>query len=157
MSFVGSYQMKIDNKNRVRLPAKFRSKLPDGFYLNFGTNCITICSIEEGNRKIDELFEEAETPKELECARKLSHLMYEVQPEDQDEQGRFVVPQKFVKYAKLEKDIWFLGERDSISLMSDEEYCRMNGEDDILALGLEIDKMMLRKNKRKKSEKKEEK
>lgn len=153
MKFVGSFQLKIDNKNRVRLPAKFRSKFTDGFYLNYGDHCITICSKELGEQRIEELYDEAETPEEMRTAKRYAASMHEVENEDQDEQGRFVLPQRFVDFAKLEKDIWFVGDNDCISLMSDEEYGRLNPEDSIETLDYEVMMIRLRKKKREKSKK----
>lgn len=155
MKFVGSFQMKIDNKNRVRLPAKFRNKLPEGFYLNFGTKSITILSPEDGEKKVEDLMEEAETVQELRAAKKYASMMYEIERGDQDEQGRFVLPAKFIKYAKLQKDVWFVGEFDSISLMSDEEYQSRYAEEDFEDLELEVMKLELRKKKRAKAQKAE--
>ena len=103
---IGEYQHSIDPKGRVIVPARFREDLGDSFYVTKGLDgCLFVLSPTEWNRLAEKM-----SAMPISKARGLQRFLFsgavEVQP---DRQGRVLLPQTLRDYAKLEKDVTFIG------------------------------------------------
>ena len=103
---IGEYQHTIDPKGRVIVPARFREDLGDSFYVTKGLDgCLFVLSPGEWTR-----LQEKVSAMPISKARGLQRFFFsgavEAQP---DRQGRVLLPQTLREYAKLEKDITFIG------------------------------------------------
>lgn len=150
MAFSGTHHFKLDGKNRMRLPAKFRAQMPNGFFLSYGTNCITVYSMEMRDALAEKL-QEVLLPdeEEEEAMEEFFGGLYEVEPNDQDDQGRFVLPAEYREFASIEKEIVFVGVNNHINLYSKEVYEAKHKSKNSAAARLKIRSMLQEVEKRK--------
>tara|TARA_B100001564_G_C20498685_1_gene605122 strand:+ start:340 stop:786 length:447 start_codon:yes stop_codon:yes gene_type:complete len=111
--FLSSYENKLDKKGRVSVPASFRSNLSNlgynGFvtYPSFNHNALEGCSqerIEKLSNTIDTLnpFEEKRDYFATSVLSESVNLQF-------DTEGRVLIPEKLLNYAKIKQNILFVG------------------------------------------------
>ena len=120
---IGEYQHTIDPKGRVIVPARFREDLGDSFYVTKGLDgCLFVLSPTEWNR-----LEEKVSAMPISKARGLQRFLFsgavEVQP---DRQGRVLLPQPLRDYAKLRKDVTFIGASSRAEIWDTESWTSFN-------------------------------
>lgn len=119
--FIGEFHHNLDTKNRIAIPAKFRSKLGEGAVITRGLDsALTIYPKKEW----------------LELAKKLSSLSI-VKANSRafsrfmlsgamdtvlDKQGRVIVPDYLKKYASINKKTVIVGLFDKIEIWSEEKW-----------------------------------
>jgi len=115
----------VDNKGRTVIPARFRSKLGERFYLTRGMHgCLWIFSDEEWRE-----FQNKVAPKSFLDGRgiKLERFFVgsavECMP---DGQGRIAVPQNLREYAGIVDDIWVVGLGKKVEIWSDAKWQEFN-------------------------------
>jgi len=132
--FTGQYDRTIDDKNRIQLPSQLRSVIdPErdgrGLYVTLGEDPRTLCIFTE--RGFEELASRIETEFipgpdsgkfELQFYGSASHV-------DIDKQGRFVLPERLVKKARLGPDVFLVGRKQRIDLWNRAELDRSMGID----------------------------
>lgn len=125
--FIGEYQHSIDSKNRMMVPAKFRQDLGGGFIITKGLDgCLYIYTKEEWARIEDKLKTLPLTSKE---ARAFTRFFFSGASEvDIDKQGRTLIPQNLIEYAKIKKDIVSIGVSTRIEIWSKENWEKYNNE-----------------------------
>lgn len=123
--FSGAYSHSVDNKGRTVIPARFRSKLGERFYLTRGMHgCLWIFSDEEWRE-----FQNKVAPKSFLDGRgiKLERFFVgsavECMP---DGQGRIAVPQNLREYAGIVDDIWVVGLGKKVEIWSDAKWQEFN-------------------------------
>ena len=100
--FIGEYQHSIDDKGRLAIPAKFRSKLEKDAVVTRGLdNCLFLYTGYEWNKLAQKLIA---LPMTQARSRAFLRLMlagaYEVAT---DGQGRITIPNYLIEYARLKK------------------------------------------------------
>jgi len=132
--FTGQYDRTIDDKNRIQLPSQLRSAIdPErdgaGLYVTLGEDQGTLSIFTE--RGFEELAGRIETEFipgpdsakfELQFYGLASHV-------DIDKQGRFVLPDRLVKKARLGTDVFLVGRKHRIDLWNRAELERSLGID----------------------------
>ena len=108
MLLLGTSQQKLDDKNRIRLPAKFREQMGDQYVLTqFAGGCIAVYSLAEGSKLIDQIVScESLSPESAEIVRQFTATSAMV---DGDSQGRFMLPDNLVQFANITKDVVVVG------------------------------------------------
>ncbi len=101
--FTGEYFHQLDAKNRIRIPAKLRKELGEGYWFAYGTNhCVSVFTDEQMRKYLEELGEAKIS--DLEAQKRLRMFARKcVQPEE-DNQGRVILSPEFRKHAQLGKD-----------------------------------------------------
>lgn len=119
--FLGEYKHACDDKNRLRLPPKFKKELTGSLVLTKGNDgCLFIVpknQFEVILEKINNLpmFDsKAQLP-----IRMLFSSAVELQ---EDNQGRFLLPLNLKDFAKINKDVIFIGVGNRIELWSQENW-----------------------------------
>ncbi len=119
--FLGEYKHSCDDKNRLRLPPKFKKELTGSLVLTKGNDgCLFIVpknQFEVILEKINNLpmFDsKAQLP-----IRMLFSSAVELQ---EDNQGRFLLPLNLKDFAKINKDVIFIGVGNRIELWSQENW-----------------------------------
>lgn len=120
---IGEYQHNTDAKGRVIVPVKFREDLGDCFYVTKGLDgCLFVFSPAEWTR-----LQEKVSAMPVSKARGLQRFFFsgaaEVQP---DRQGRILIPQVLRDYAKLEKDVTFIGASSRAEIWNTEHWNEFN-------------------------------
>ncbi len=119
--FSGTYEHSLDAKRRIRIPAKMKSKLGEGYSIGVGTDhCLWIMPAET-TQAIQKSMAATDMSDERARAAKRLLLQWTCYPEE-DPQGRIVLPKELIKYAGIEKELLFIGQGDYIELWSAERY-----------------------------------
>ena len=122
--FKGIFEHQIDDKNRLRIPSKFKKELigenGEKTYSFFRgmNNCICVMADEDLDDMIGGLSEEAITE-----TSKASTLFFgSIFSAEEDAQGRVVLPSMLKRMAGITKDIVTLGRGKRLEIWSAENY-----------------------------------
>ena len=129
MLLLGNFQHALDDKNRIRLPAKYREKLGNEYILMPGIGgCIFLypAEAEEKFMKAVEDIGEFNT-KSAETIRRISEMSATV---DADSQGSFMLTQELLNFAKIDKDVRIVGAINRIEIWSEELYTKRRSVND---------------------------
>jgi MraZ protein len=106
--FIGEYNHTIDDKGRMSVPVKFRTKLADGAVVTRGLdNCLFVYPMAEWQALAEKL---AALPMSQRNTRAFSRLMLAgAMDVSLDKQGRIILPDYLRKYAKMTKKVVVAG------------------------------------------------
>jgi MraZ protein len=119
--FFGEFKHQLDAKNRCRVPAKLRGELGEKFVVTKGgSGCLFVFNekrMEALNEKVANvpMFDRSVQ----EAVRKWFSSAADV---ENDDQGRFLLPQNLKDYAKIEKNIVVIGAGSRIEIWSEERW-----------------------------------
>lgn len=129
MIYTGTYELTVDPKNRLSIPAGIRSSLDpekDGsrFYLVPGARPGTLALYADRyfERYAEQYHASLEENDEKEDFEQIFYAMATLL--DIDKQGRVVLPQRIMDYAGLTKKVTLAGQRDHLVLWNREEFKR---------------------------------
>ncbi len=106
--FLGTFSPRLDDKNRVILPAKFRSSFESGIVMTRGQErCVFAFARAEFERMVGDLASAPLTNREARDYGRM--LLAGAQDEVPDKQGRVTVSPLLRGYAGLERDLAVLG------------------------------------------------
>lgn len=130
MSFGGTYKHQLDEKNRMRLPAKLREKVGDSYVVTRGADgCLFLFSTEYFETEFAPKLEKLPLS-DPNARRILRFFMSEKYDVEEDKQHRFVLPEALRNYAKIQKDLVTVGSGSRIEIWSQEAYDAYNAFDD---------------------------
>lgn len=119
---IGTYNHQIDQKNRFRIPAKFKDILGSDLVLTIGLGkALELFSASLLDNavlsKINSisLFDET-------AQKSLRLLLSSAHELDQDNQGRYLLPQNLKSHANIQKDIVFIGVGNRVEIWAKEEW-----------------------------------
>jgi MraZ protein len=106
--FVGSFNPKLDEKNRLFLPAKFREQLAEGLVVTKGQDfCLNVFSIAAFTEMAAQV---QQTPLTVRQAREYGRFLAMRAAEDKpDKQGRITIPAPLKEYAGLDREVVVIG------------------------------------------------
>ena len=115
----GEQAHSLDEKNRIRIPAKFKDDLGKNFVFCKGsTPCIYVLpqkafdELAQGFSKISFFDEEAQGA--------LSEFMSSFYPAEEDKYGRILIPQPLREYAHIDKNVVTVGVYNRLEIWSEE-------------------------------------
>ena len=117
----GTYSYSMDKKGRVFIPAKFREELGETFYICRSMSrdcCLSVYSKEEWQR-LREQLRDLPTAKSLPVKR---FIFGSAVNTGCDGTGRVVIPADLREFAKLEKDVTFVGMEDHAEIWDAEAF-----------------------------------
>jgi MraZ protein len=123
----GEYRHTLDDKNRLRVPARIKSELGDKFVLTKGMDgCLYIFSRAEfdsftSKQKDISMFDKA-------YLRSLRLLYSSVSEAEEDNQGRIVLAQNLREHAGIVKNVVTVGVGSRAELWSEERWNAYNGD-----------------------------
>jgi MraZ protein len=122
--FKGMFEHQLDDKNRLRIPSKFKKELTgeDGeksySFFRGMNNCICVMSDEELDDTIGSLASEGIS----ESSRASTLFFGSIFSAEEDAQGRVVVPSVLRKIAGIQKDVITLGRGNRLEIWAAEKY-----------------------------------
>ncbi len=121
MILLGNFQHSLDDKNRIRLPSKFREKLGSEYILVPGTQgCIWLYPLSSEGDFINMMNDIGEfNPSNAEAVRTIASMGSLV---DADSQGRFMLPDGLITFAKIKKDVRIIGTIKKVEIWGEEAY-----------------------------------
>lgn len=125
--FFGKFYHSIDQKGRMRIPAKLRHGLGERFFVLRGTGkCLYVCP-EELFTELNEKFSQAPLY-DVATQKTIRAIMSTGEQVEEDNQGRFLLNSDLRKLINIEKDVVFVGAGKKIELWSKEEWDKENAE-----------------------------
>ena len=106
--FLGCHPLRLDDKGRLFLPAKYREELAEGLVVTKGQErCLYVFPVEEFQRITEALRAAPLTGKTV---RDYSRVLFASASDDvPDKQGRITIPQSLREYAGLGRDCVVIG------------------------------------------------
>ncbi len=106
--FFGTHSLRMDEKGRVALPARFRDRLAEGLVMTKGQeHCVSVFPLEEFSRQSVAL---SQTPSTAVRNRDYQRLVYAAADDPTpDKQGRVVINGDLRRYAGLQRDCVAIG------------------------------------------------
>ncbi|MBQ6839439.1 MAG: division/cell wall cluster transcriptional repressor MraZ [Oscillospiraceae bacterium] len=125
---IGRYPAKLDEKNRLFVPAKLRSEMGDDFYITLGVNCghrcLTVYTGEDW-QKLQQNYNEL--PISQRSAATSLIFMYATQCSP-DKQFRFGVTQSLLEYAGIDREVMIVGRAGQAEIWDAEEFKKFEAE-----------------------------
>lgn len=109
--FIGHYTHSLDSKNRVAIPAKYRSQIEDGkVVVTKGFDgCLVVYPVEEWQKLKDERISRLDPMDSRSARDKMRKLLGGATPGDVDKQGRIGLTAYHLKRADITKEVVFTG------------------------------------------------
>lgn len=125
--FMGEYHHNIDDKNRLVIPAEFRSLLGEKFIITRGIEkCLYVYTESEWEKIVDKL---ASLPFTKKDARVLTRSLFSAAANcNLDRQGRINITSQQVLHAEITKECVIIGVSDRIEIWSKENWDKFNEE-----------------------------
>ncbi len=118
--FHSIYEGKLDDKNRMRMPAKFREQLGEDYKIVQGYNGCLFAMTKTEFEKFVQQFASISMG-DIMGQFRFSKIMSTVFVPEEDSQGRFVLPANNRREAKIEKKLTFIGVYNRVEIWSTEE------------------------------------
>ena len=118
----GEYTHQIDEKGRIRIPAKIKAALGENFMVTKGTaGCLFLFSRSVWETGLANKLN-AVPMSDLEVQRPLRMFFSSVNELEEDNQGRYLMPRNLREFAAIKKDIVFIGVGNRAEIWAREEY-----------------------------------
>lgn len=125
--FIGQYTQKIDEKNRIIIPTKFRSNLGENAYITIGHDkCLAIYT-EEGYAKLQENLMQFSDNKQ-DHRMHVRAIVANTKECDFDTHGRVNLPANLIAFASINKEIVIVGNLDHVEVWSKESWDEYNAK-----------------------------
>ena len=125
---IGRYPAKLDEKNRLFVPAKLRAEMGEDFFITLGVNCghrcLTVYTAEDW-RKLQNNYNEL--PISQRSAATSLIFMYATQCSP-DKQFRFGVTQSLLEYAGIDREVMIVGRAGQAEIWDAEEFKKFEAE-----------------------------
>ena len=125
---IGRYPAKLDEKNRLFVPAKLRAEMGEDFYITLGVNCghrcLTVYTAGDWQKLQDNYNE---LPISQRSAATSLIFMYATQCSP-DKQFRFGVTQSLLEYAGIDREVMIVGRAGQAEIWDAEEFKNFEAE-----------------------------
>lgn len=119
---IGTYNHQLDQKNRFRIPTKFKQGLGDNIIITRGNGKqLFLFSSDEMQRLVIDKAESISLFDEV-GQRSIRLLLSSAFELEQDNQGRVLLPQALKAFAEIDKEIVSIGAGKRVELWSKEEW-----------------------------------
>ena len=125
---IGKYPAKLDEKNRLFVPAKLRVELGSDFYVTLGVNCghrcLTVYTAEEWAR-LSENFNALSLAQRSGATSLIFMNAVECNP---DKQFRFGLSQNLLSYAGIDREVMIVGRAGQAEIWDAAEFAAFESE-----------------------------
>ena len=125
---IGKYSARLDDKNRLIVPAKLRAELGESFYVTLGVNCghrcLTVYTEEEWRRLSDNYNALSISQK----AGATSLIFMNAAQCVPDKQFRFALTSFLQSYAGIDREVMIVGRAGQAEIWDAEELARFEAE-----------------------------
>lgn len=134
MFLVGNHQHSLDDKNRIRLPAKYREQLGNEYILMPGTNgCVFVYPANEQQKLLQAIQDmDSFDPQVAEWVRSIAEFSDSAEA---DAQGRFMLPPDLISIAGITKNVRIVGAISKVEIWSEERYVQRRSTQDLTPNG----------------------
>jgi len=125
---IGKYPAKMDDKNRLFVPAKLRQELGDDFYVTFGVNCghrcLTVYTAQEW-QKLNDNFNALSISQRAGATSLIFMNATQCSP---DKQFRFALTPFLLTYAGIDREVMIVGRAGQAEIWDAGEFERFEQE-----------------------------
>ena len=125
---IGKYAAKLDEKNRLFVPAKLRAELGDDFYVTLGVNgghrCLTVYTAAEW-QKLSDNFNALSLAQRSGATSLIFMNANQCNP---DKQFRFGLTQNLIDYAGIDREVMIVGRAGQAEIWSAKEFAAFETE-----------------------------
>ena len=125
---IGKYPAKLDDKNRLFVPAKLRAELGEDFYVTLGVNCGRRClTVYTANdwQQLSENFSQLPISQRAGATSMIFMNAVECTP---DKQFRFGLSSFLQNYARIDREVMIVGRAGQAEIWDAEEFNRFEAE-----------------------------
>jgi len=125
---IGKYAAKLDDKNRLFVPAKLREELGSDFYVTLGVNCghrcLTIYKAADW-QTLSENYNQLPISQKGAATSLIFMNATECEP---DKQFRFTLTQFLLEYAGISRDVMIVGRAGQAEIWDSKEFAAFESE-----------------------------
>ena len=125
---IGKYPAKLDNKNRLIVPAKLREELGEDFYVTLGVNCGHRCLTIYTSPDWQTLSDNYNTLPISQKGAATSLIFMNAVECEPDRQFRFSLSQFLLSYAGIGKEVMIVGRAGQAEIWDAEEFAAFEAE-----------------------------
>lgn len=125
---IGKYAAKLDDKNRLFVPAKLREELGGDFFVTLGVNCGHRCLTVYTASDWQTLSENYNTLPISQKGAATSLIFMNAAECTPDKQFRFGLTQFLLEYAGIRKDVMIVGRAGQAEIWDSEEFAAFEAE-----------------------------
>lgn len=125
---IGKYPAKLDDKNRLIVPAKLRAELGDNFFVTLGVNCGRRCLTVYTAADWQTLQENYNAIPISQRGAATSLIFINATECTPDKQYRFMPTQNLLDFAGITRDVMIVGRAGQAEIWSAEEFAAFEAE-----------------------------
>ena len=125
---IGKYPAKLDDKNRLFVPAKLREELGGDFFVTLGVNCGHRCLTVYTAADWKTLSENYNTLPISQKGAATSLIFMNAAECEPDKQFRFGLTQFLLEYAGIKRDVMIVGRAGQAEIWDSEEFAAFEAE-----------------------------
>ena len=125
---IGKYPAKLDDKNRLFVPAKLRAELGEDFYVTLGVNCGHRCLTVYTAKDWNTLVENYNNLPISQRSAATSLIFINANECTPDKQFRFMLNQFLLDYAGIGREVMVVGRAGQAEIWDAEEFARFEQE-----------------------------
>lgn len=125
---IGKYPAKLDDKNRLFVPAKLRAELGEDFYVTLGVNCGRRCLTVYTAKDWQMLSDNFNMLPLSQRAAATSLIFMNANQCTPDKQFRFSLTQFLLDYAGIGRDVMIVGRAGQAEIWATDEYAAFEKE-----------------------------
>lgn len=125
---IGKYSAKLDDKNRLFVPAKLRGELGEEFYVTLGVNCGRRCLTIYTKADWETVVENYNRLPLSQRSAATSLLFMNASECAPDKQFRFTLTQFLLDYAGIARDVMIVGRAGQAEIWDAEEFAAFEQE-----------------------------
>ena len=125
---IGKYQAKLDDKNRLFVPAKLRQELSGSFFVTLGVNCGRRCLTAYTAQDWQTLQDNYNALPISQRGAATSLIFINATECEPDKQFRFTLTQNLLDYAGISREVVIVGRAGQAEIWSADEYAAFEQE-----------------------------
>ena len=125
---IGKYSAKLDDKNRLFVPAKLRDELSGDFYVTLGVNCGHRCLTVYKSADWQTVSDNYNALPISQKGAATSLIFMNAAQCEPDKQFRFTLTQFLLEYAGIKKDVMIVGRAGQAEIWDSEEFAAFESE-----------------------------
>ena len=125
---IGKYPAKLDDKNRLFVPAKLREELGENFYVTIGVNCGHSCLTVYTDEDFKTLSQNYNALPLSQRSAATSLIFMNANECTPDKQFRFSLTQFLLDYAGIGREVMIVGRAGQAEIWDAEEFSRFETE-----------------------------
>ena len=125
---IGKYSAKLDEKNRLFVPAKLRTELGDDFYVTLGVNCGHRCLTVYTAADWQTLSDNYNTLPISQKGAATSLIFMNAAECIPDKQFRFGLTQNLIEYAGIDREVMIVGRAGQAEIWDAKEFAAFETE-----------------------------